>query len=115
MLERQSAALAGLDPARLARRVRAGLGDRDRRKTATPAQAQEAHAALRRRAGELLGEPRPRPRLRILYGGSVKPDNAAVAARARRTWTAPWSAGQALTWKGFAAIIHAAPGERRGA
>lgn len=38
--------------------------------TATPAQAQAMHAVIR----EALGE----PSLRILYGGSVKPDNAAA-------------------------------------
>jgi triosephosphate isomerase len=49
-----------------------GTGD-----TATPAQAEEAHAFLRARAADLLGEVAA-ARLRLLYGGSVKPDNAAV-------------------------------------
>ena len=40
---------------------------------ATPEQAQEACALVRRVAGELLDP----DRLRVLYGGSVKPDNAA--------------------------------------
>jgi triosephosphate isomerase len=44
--------------------------------TATPEQAQEAHAFLRARAGELLGEGAAAG-LRLLYGGSVKPENAA--------------------------------------
>src|SRR5262249_52678305 len=43
---------------------------------ATPAQAQEAHAFLRRRVGPLCGEEAARSLL-IQYGGSVKPDNAA--------------------------------------
>jgi triosephosphate isomerase len=38
-------------------------------RTATPAQAQAVHAFLRRRVGQAV---------RILYGGSVKPDNAAA-------------------------------------
>jgi triosephosphate isomerase len=46
-------------------------------KTATPALAQEAHAFLRSVVGERLGGERAGA-LRILYGGSVKPDNAAA-------------------------------------
>ncbi len=45
-------------------------------RNATPEQAQEAHAFLRRRTGELCG-PRAADDLVIQYGGSVKPDNAA--------------------------------------
>ena len=41
--------------------------------TATPEQAQAMHAAIR----EALGD----PSLRVLYGGSVKPDNAAALFR----------------------------------
>jgi len=51
-----------------------GTGD-----TATPEQAQQAHAFLRRRFADLAG-PRRADSLRILYGGSVKPDNAAELA-----------------------------------
>jgi triosephosphate isomerase len=43
-------------------------------RTATPAQAQEVHAAIRRLLGELAGA-EVASRVRILYGGSVKPDN----------------------------------------
>lgn len=44
-------------------------------RNATPAQAQEMHAHLRQQlAGPFAGEA---PSLRILYGGSVKPENAA--------------------------------------
>jgi triosephosphate isomerase len=50
-----------------------GTGD-----TATPQQAQEAHAFLRREAAGRLGP--AAARLRLLYGGSVKPDNAAELA-----------------------------------
>jgi triosephosphate isomerase len=44
-------------------------------KNATPDQAQQAHAFLRRRVGELCGLD-PAKSLLIQYGGSVKPDNA---------------------------------------
>lgn len=45
-------------------------------KTATPTQAQEIHATLRKLVMELYGEATAES-LRILYGGSVKPGNAA--------------------------------------
>jgi triosephosphate isomerase len=112
VLERQSAPLAGLDPALLAVAYEPvwaiGTG-----RNATPAQAQEAHAALRRRAGELLGEAAARE-LRILYGGSVKPDNAA-ALLAQPDVDGALVGGASLDVEGFCAIIHAAPGSRRGA
>jgi len=44
-------------------------------RTATPAQAQEAHAFLRKLL-EGLWSPAAAAAMRILYGGSVKPDNA---------------------------------------
>jgi len=44
--------------------------------TATPETAQEAHAHLRRRLAERAGAPAAAA-VRILYGGSVKPGNAA--------------------------------------
>jgi triosephosphate isomerase len=44
-------------------------------KTATPSQAQEMHAAIRARLAEVA--PATADRMRILYGGSVKPENAA--------------------------------------
>ena len=43
-------------------------------KTATPAQAQDVHAFIRGRVAESSGE--VAEGLRILYGGSMKPDNA---------------------------------------
>jgi triosephosphate isomerase (TIM) len=49
-------------------------------RNATPDQAQAAHAYIRGRLGELLGEERGRA-IPILYGGSVKPDNAADLLR----------------------------------
>lgn len=45
-------------------------------RTATAAQAQEVHAHIRRVLGELGGTERAQ-RVRILYGGSVKPSNIA--------------------------------------
>jgi triosephosphate isomerase len=44
-------------------------------KTATTAQAQEVHAAIRKLLRELAGD--AADQVRIQYGGSVKPDNAA--------------------------------------
>src|SRR5712672_1392719 len=46
-------------------------------KTATPELAAEAHAVIRSEAGEVFGEAFA-ARLRILYGGSVKAENAAA-------------------------------------
>ncbi len=48
--------------------------------TATPEQAQEIHAFSRGIVGELLGNDAA-ARMRILYGGSMKPDNAAELMR----------------------------------
>jgi triosephosphate isomerase len=45
-------------------------------KNATPPQAQEAHAFIRRRVGQIFGE-KTAQTLPIQYGGSVKPENAA--------------------------------------
>ncbi|MFM7107232.1 MAG: triose-phosphate isomerase [Planctomycetaceae bacterium] len=73
--------LAGLSPTDLERLVVAyepvwaiGTG-----KVATPQQAQEVHALIRRLLGE-LSSPAVAGRIRIQYGGSVKPDNAADLA-----------------------------------
>ena len=44
---------------------------------ATPQQAQESHAVIRRRFGQMFGEKSARA-LVIQYGGSVKPENAAA-------------------------------------
>ncbi len=45
--------------------------------TATPAQAEEAHAIIRREVADRLGETHAET-TRILYGGSVKPENASM-------------------------------------
>ncbi|HEX6201914.1 MAG TPA: triose-phosphate isomerase [Thermoanaerobaculia bacterium] len=47
--------------------------------TATPETAEEAHAHLRRRLADRAGRATA-ARVRLLYGGSVKPDNAAELA-----------------------------------
>jgi triosephosphate isomerase len=44
---------------------------------ATPQQAQEGHAVIRRRFGQMFGE-KSAQALAIQYGGSVKPENAAA-------------------------------------
>jgi triosephosphate isomerase (TIM) len=71
-----SGGLAGLNPAEAARLVIAyepvwaiGTGD-----TATPADAQAMHAAIRAMLGEHFGAATAEG-IRIQYGGSVKPDN----------------------------------------
>jgi triosephosphate isomerase len=77
VVERQvRAGLAGLDAAAVGRCVLAyepvwaiGTGH-----TATPAQAQEVHRAIRKLLADLAGAP-VADGVRILYGGSVKPDN----------------------------------------
>lgn len=45
--------------------------------TASPDQAQEAHAIIRAEIAAILGEERAQA-MRILYGGSVKPENASM-------------------------------------
>jgi len=44
-------------------------------RTATPEQAQEAHAFIRKTLGEMF-DPATAAKVRIQYGGSIKPDNA---------------------------------------
>lgn len=83
VVERQvRAGLAALDPAALATIVLAyepvwaiGTG-----KVATPEQAQEVHAAIRRILGDVAG-PSVAAAVRILYGGSVKADNVDALMR----------------------------------
>lgn len=78
ILQQLDAALAGLPQERIARLVIAyepvwaiGTGV-----NATPEDASAAHAVLRRRLAERVGEEVARG-IPILYGGSVKPENAA--------------------------------------
>lgn len=76
VLRRQLAAALAVRPARfeLAYEPVWAIGTGE---TATPETAQEAHAYLRQLLATLVGEERAAA-VRILYGGSVKPDNAAA-------------------------------------
>lgn len=71
-------------------------------KVAGPEQAQEVHAAVRARLGSLGAQ------TRILYGGSVKPDNAAGLLGCPDVDGA-LVGGASLDGHGFAKIIAAAP------
>jgi triosephosphate isomerase len=72
-------------------------------KTATPEMATEAHAVIRREATEIFGEEFA-GNLRILYGGSVKPDNAAILM-AQEEIDGALVGGASLDAKSFAAIV----------
>jgi len=72
-------------------------------KTATPELAAEAHAVIRREATEVFGEEFA-SKLRILYGGSVKPENAA-ALMAQEEIDGALVGGASLDPKSFAAIV----------
>ena len=71
-------------------------------KTATPAQAQEVHAFLRGRLRELWGG--AADSVRILYGGSVKPDNIA-ALMANEDIDGALVGGASLSPESFAKIV----------
>jgi triosephosphate isomerase len=105
VLERQTAGLGELDPARLVLAYEPvwaiGTG-----RNASPAQAQEAHAFLRvRLAGAFGGD--AAEDLRILYGGSLKPDNAAELL-ALADVDGGLIGGASLDVRSFSAIIRAA-------
>jgi len=72
---------------------------------ATPQDASEAHAVLRARVGERLGEA-VAAGMPILYGGSVKPDNAAALLAADDV-DGLLVGGASLDPSGFAAIAAA--------
>src|SRR5438128_8087096 len=103
--------LAGLSPKELQETVIAyepvwaiGTG-----RNATPAQAQEAHAFIRHRLRE-MADGATAERVRIQYGGSVKPDNA------RELMSQPeidgaLVGGASLDPRSFAQIVQAARGE----
>ncbi len=105
VLERQSAVLAGLDPARLAVAYEPvwaiGTG-----RNATPAQAQEAHQYLRSRVATLLGGDAAEG-MRVLYGGSVKADNARTIL-VENDVDGALVGGASLDVEAFSAIILAA-------
>ncbi|HEV8630985.1 MAG TPA: triose-phosphate isomerase [Thermoanaerobaculia bacterium] len=83
-----------------------GTGD-----TATPEQAQEAHAFLRQQVAE-LASPAAAAALRLLYGGSVKPDNAAELI-AQPDVDGFLVGGASLDATQFLAIMHACGAARR--
>src|SRR6202163_2076448 len=72
-------------------------------KTATPELAAEAHAVIRSETGEVFGEEFA-ARMRILYGGSVKAENAA-ALMAQEEIDGALVGGASLEPKSFAAIV----------
>ena len=110
VLERQlTGSLAGLDldPERLVLAYEPvwaiGTG-----RTATPEQAQQAHAFIRRRIAALADD-EAGERLRIQYGGSVKPDNAATLF-ACPDIDGGLIGGASLDATSFASIVRAAAG-----
>jgi triosephosphate isomerase len=74
-------------------------------KTATPAQAQEVHAFIRQRCAER--DAAVAEKLQILYGGSVKSDNAAHLF-AQPDIDGGLIGGASLEAGSFVAICHAA-------
>jgi triosephosphate isomerase len=107
------AALAGLAGDQLARCVLAyepvwaiGTG-----RTATPAQAEEVHHAIRRQVAGLAPAP-VADGTRILYGGSVKPDNI-DALMAEPDIDGALVGGASLDAAGFARIVQFQEGARR--
>jgi triosephosphate isomerase len=74
-------------------------------RTATPQMASEAHAFLRARIGSSFGA-EAAAACRILYGGSVKPDNIA-ALKAQDEIDGALVGGASLDAKSFAAIVNA--------
>jgi triosephosphate isomerase len=74
-------------------------------KTATPAMAQEVHAFIRKELASLQGDAAAQ-KTRILYGGSMKPDNA-PALLSETDIDGGLIGGAALTSKDFVALIEA--------
>jgi len=72
-------------------------------KTATPEIAAQAHAVIRKEAGAIFGEPFA-SQLRILYGGSVKPENV-KSLMAQEEIDGALVGGASLDPKSFAAIV----------
>jgi triosephosphate isomerase len=72
-------------------------------KTATPEMAAEAHALIRSEAAKAFGEDFSKG-LRILYGGSVKPENA-KALMSQEEIDGALVGGASLDPKSFAAIV----------
>ncbi len=74
-------------------------------KTATPAQAQEVHALIRKTLAEMSDEATAET-IRIQYGGSMKPDNAAELM-AQKDIDGGLIGGAALKADSFLAIVKA--------
>jgi len=72
-------------------------------KTATPEMAAEAHAVIRGEATEIFGEEFA-AKLRILYGGSVKPEHCS-ALMAQEEIDGALVGGASLHAKSFAEIV----------
>jgi triosephosphate isomerase len=72
-------------------------------KTATPELAAEAHRVIRAQAAEAFGDD-VAAKMRILYGGSVKPDNA-TALMSQSEIDGALVGGASLDPKSFAAIV----------
>ncbi len=72
-------------------------------KTATPEIAAEAHAVIRKESTEIFGEEFAN-NLRILYGGSVKPDNV-KSLMAQEEIDGALVGGASLDPKSFTAIV----------
>ena len=77
-------------------------------RNATPAQAQEAHAFIRRKFAKMYGDSAANG-LIIQYGGSVKPDNAAVLM-SQPDVDGALVGGASLKADGFLTIVKAAAG-----
>jgi triosephosphate isomerase len=75
-------------------------------RNAQPADAQEMHARVRATLAELFGQPLAE-RTRVLYGGSVKPDNA-QALLAQPDLDGALVGGASLVAESFCAIVAAA-------
>ena len=77
-------------------------------KTATDEMAQEVHAEIRRVLTEMFGETAAES-IRILYGGSMKPENAA-GLLAQEDVDGGLIGGASLTARAFTGIVEAARG-----
>jgi len=75
-------------------------------RTATPEQAQEAHAFIRKTLGEIF-DGKTADKIRIQYGGSVKPDNAKELLH-QPDIDGALVGGASLEPRGFAKIVKAA-------
>lgn len=73
-------------------------------RTATPEIAQEAHKFIRSRLGQII-PPSAAERVRVLYGGSVKPDNIA-GLMVQPDIDGALVGGASLQAKSFASIVH---------